>query len=238
MRSSTYGMIARAMGAISLSGFAVAQSGNADSRALVEHLLGLVGDEVVAVRPYSPSGIEVNRGYEMDTRPRRDYLGDCRSQRITFFRRAYPGQGVEGGPDALDRLVVDNRYQRPGWVRSSGPSECPDPGSGSWTVAEDDYTFDRAATALARLTEASAGTPYSFDFTCTEYGKPCAEPRERLNEALALGVGQVRYEGATLVASYGTYLGRQWIMRVETDAHRPGAWPVSVRLEFLIPAFS
>lgn len=159
-------------------------------------LLQALAADVVAVRRYESFGTDLSRGYELDTRPRQNVYGDCRSQRVFFFEPAFRRHDVR--ETDLDQLVVINRYRRPGWKDDKSPRDCGEPTEAIWIRAKDDYTFNRSALYLNFVQEKALNRdispPRGFKFTCTDSDRPCSESLEKLSKAFTVSDAEVSWD--------------------------------------------
>jgi hypothetical protein len=204
-------------------------------------LLRIVAGEVVALRPYPAIGIDLSRGFEMDTRPKQNGYGDCRSQRITFFQRASSGRELRNdrAEPELDHLALANRYRRPDWKEARAQRQCGDPRQSAWVVADDDDSFYRAAKVLgvvAAQVQRQGADPstYGFRYTCTEHGLPCANPGPPLSQVFAASDAVVSFEDRSIVLARSDG-GRPFKMSITTDDR---GQVQRVDVEWPIPALS
>lgn len=149
-------------------------------------LASALADEVVHVRPYEPGGLDLHRGFVMETRPRRTTLGDCRSQRITFFL-PFRRWNDPPEPPRLGELRVSNRYRWTGWPAAAASPDCGDPLDGTWITADEDAEFNIAARALTQVLDAARIGPtlgaYPFTVTCAGLAGRCDDLASELRAA-------------------------------------------------------
>jgi hypothetical protein len=197
-------------------------------------------NEVFEVRPFrTPWALDLRRGYEIDTRAKQNAYGDCRSQRINFFRKYFPPSDPRARSEAfeLDQVVVTNRYRRPQWLQSKAPRDCGDPSQNVWIVAKDDYTFFMSADALGRVAteafrEGASANNFNFRLTCSEFGQTCADPNARLQQAFALNDLEVSVDGSAVVLA-----GDDRGLKMSITGF-PDGRPQAVSLEYVVPPIS
>jgi hypothetical protein len=180
-------------------------------------VVAVMGKKAVDIQPILDGSDVI--AWRVDLRPERNYLGDCRTQRLIFYLKEPPSSVARqaGETAELDHIAVFNRFRREQWIRHDGHEDCGSPADGSWTRAPDDLAFGAIAPVVRQVyrmvSRGSQLADYPFQFNCIEAKAPCREPEARLKEAFALGLDEAELNNGVLTIQHAPGSGRQYVMR-------------------------